>query len=82
MRLLGKVEDEISNFVLKIASNKFRDRLNYKPRQIKTVEISESFFKKDKFFGNLYLKSLLEYNRIGRQQIMLESSKCNFINYR
>ncbi len=75
MRLMGELEDEISNFILKIASSKFRNRLNYKPRQIKTAKISESFFSKDKFFGNLYLKSILENNRITRQQLMLDQTK-------
>ncbi|MFP4845241.1 DUF6090 family protein [Winogradskyella sp. PE311] len=74
MQILDKLIDDTSDFILKIASNKFRDRLNYKPRQIKSAEISESFFSKNRYFGNLYLKSILEENRITRQQLMLDQT--------
>ncbi|MFD2727131.1 DUF6090 family protein [Hyunsoonleella rubra] len=75
MLLLDKLNDDTNHFILKIADNKFRKRFNYNLRKIDSIKIAESFFTNDSFFGNLYLKSVLEYNRILRQKQLLEQSK-------
>ncbi|WP_411766440.1 DUF6090 family protein [Winogradskyella sp. A3E31] len=72
MILLNDLNDIINPFTLKIATNKFRKRLNLNPRKIQNLEISEEFFNNEAFFGKLYLKSILEYNRITRQKKFLE----------
>ena len=74
MKLLDILNNEIDHFILKIASNNFRERYNYSKRKIDTLNISASFFSNDKFFGNLYLKQVLEYNRINRQKELLNQT--------
>jgi hypothetical protein len=82
MMLLDKLNDATNHFVLKIAHNGFRERYNYNPRKIDTLKIAESFFTNDSYFGNLYLKYVLEFNRINRQKQLLEqtTSILNIIN--
>ncbi len=72
MRLLEKLNDEESHFVFKIASNEWRKRLNYNSRKTDSINIAESFFTNDSYFGYLYLKFADEYNRLERQKQMLE----------
>ena len=72
MKLLEKLNKETSHFIFKIASNKFRKNLNYNTRKIDSLNITESFFTNDSYFGNLFLKSLDEHNRLERQKQMLE----------
>lgn len=74
MHLLNMLHNEIDHFILKIANNKFRRRYNYNSRKIDSLKISESLFLNDSFFGNLYLKSVLENNRLNRQKQMLEKT--------
>jgi len=74
MLLLDKLNDGTNHFIFKIAKNKYRKRLNYNLRKIDSIKIAESFFTNDSYFGNLYLKSLLEYNRLIRQKQLLEQS--------
>ncbi len=74
MLLLDKLIDDTNHFILKIANNKFRERFNYNLRKIDSIKIAESFFTNDSFFGNLYLKSVLEYNRVIRQKQLLDQS--------
>ncbi|WP_052184166.1 DUF6090 family protein [Psychroserpens sp. Hel_I_66] len=82
MSLLDVLNKETTHFVLKIASNKFRERFNFEPRRVNELNIAASFFSNDAFFGNLYLKSALEYNRIIRQNELLNqtNSILNLIN--
>ncbi|MFC4720934.1 DUF6090 family protein [Geojedonia litorea] len=72
MHLLNKLNEDVDHFTLKIATNEFRKRYNYNPRKVDSLKISESFFTNDSYFGNLYLKSVLENNRLTRQKQMLE----------
>ncbi|OIQ30856.1 MAG: hypothetical protein BM564_01195 [Bacteroidetes bacterium MedPE-SWsnd-G2] len=72
MKLLEKLDNETNHFVFKIASNGLRKGLNYNTRKIDSLNISEAFFTNDSFFGNLFLKSINERNRIERQKQMLE----------
>ena len=74
MHLLNNLNNAIDHFTLKIATNEFRKRYNYKPRKIDSLKVSESLFSNDSFFGNLYLKSVLENNRLNRQKQMLEQT--------
>ena len=71
MDLLEKINEIIAPFTLKMASNRFRNRLGYQNRKTDTLEISKAFFKNDAFFGYLYSKSVLERNRLVRQQTLL-----------
>jgi hypothetical protein len=72
MFLLEKLNNETDYFILKIANNSFRKGLDLAPNSTDNYKISESFFSNDKYFGNLYLKMVLEYNRLERQNKMLE----------
>lgn len=72
MFLLDKLNNESDHFRLKMANNIFRERLKLSPNSTNYLQISESFFSNDKYFGNLYLKMMLEYNRLERQTKMLD----------
>ena len=75
MHLLNNLNSDIDHFTLTITANEFRRRLNYEPRKIERLKISEALFSNDSFFGNLFLKSVLERNRLKRQEQMLEQTK-------
>ena len=72
MGLLEELGKETKHFTLKIASMKLRTYYNYNPRKIYSLKISESFFTNDGYFGNLFLKSIDENNRLARQNLLLE----------
>ncbi|WCO03561.1 DUF6090 family protein [Psychroserpens ponticola] len=72
MKLLENLNNETSHFIFKIASNKMRHYLGYNSRKINSLTISETFFTNDSYFGNLFLKSIDEFNRLERQKQMLE----------
>jgi hypothetical protein len=74
MDLLIILTDQVSDFSLKTASNKFRKQFNLQPRKHDTLIISKKFFNNDSYFGNLYYKLALEKNRYNRQQSMLKQS--------
>ncbi|NJN49868.1 MAG: hypothetical protein HC798_00110 [Polaribacter sp.] len=82
MKLLNKLNEETAHFVLKIASDKFRERFNLEKRRINELNIAVSFFSNDTYFGNLYLKSALETNRLNRQNELLNQTNdiLNLIN--
>ena len=65
----------MSDFVLKIASNKYRERLQLNSRKTDTLFIAEKFFKDESFFGDLYNKLTIEHNRLARQQSMLSQTQ-------
>tara|TARA_R110002073_G_scaffold161723_3_gene317356 strand:+ start:2404 stop:3180 length:777 start_codon:yes stop_codon:yes gene_type:complete len=75
MFLLNNLNNKVSDFVLKIASNKYRERLQLNSRKTDTLFIAEKFFKNESFFGDLYNKLALEYNRLARQQSMLSQTQ-------
>lgn len=70
MHLLQEPNKETNHFFLKIAGNNFRKQFNYKSRTIDSLVVAESFFTNDSYFGNLFLKSVDESNRLKRQQDM------------
>jgi hypothetical protein len=72
MSSLEKLSVVTSPFLYKIMSNKLRKRFNYSSRKIDSLTVSESFFSNDGYFGNLFLKSLDEENRLNYQKQMLE----------
>ncbi|TYB72046.1 MULTISPECIES: hypothetical protein [Bizionia] len=72
MQFLEKLKNATSSFVFKIADNKIRKRLKYKSRKIDSLNIAETFFANDSYFGNLFMKSIDELNRLKRQRQMLE----------
>jgi hypothetical protein len=72
MSSLEKLSVVTSPFLYKIMSNKLRKRFNYSSRKIDSFTVSESFFSNDGYFGNLFLKSLDEENRLNYQKQMLE----------
>lgn len=72
MDLLIILTNQVSDFPLKIASNKHRNHLNINPRRHDTLIVSKKFFNNDSYFGNLYYKLALEKNRYDRQQSMLK----------
>ena len=74
MDLLIILTDEISDFSLKTAANHFRERINLSPRKHDTLMVSKKFFSNNSYFGNLYYKHTLEYNRYRRQENMLEQT--------
>lgn len=74
MLLLNNLNIQTSSFILKIASNKFRERLRLTSRKIDSLKVSENFFKNDVFFGDLYNKLVLENNRLNRQQSLLDQT--------
>lgn len=72
MQSLTKLNNTISPFLFKIMSNKLRKKFNYSPRKIDSLKVSEAFFTNDEYFGNLFSKSVDEYNRLHYQQHMLQ----------
>ncbi|WP_051229706.1 DUF6090 family protein [Psychroserpens burtonensis] len=70
MHLLQELNKETNHLFLKIAGSYFRDKFDYKPISIDSLAISESFFTNDSYFGNLFLKSFDEFNRLKRQEDM------------
>jgi hypothetical protein len=70
IHLLQELNKETNHFFLKIAGNNFREQFDYKSRTIDSLTIAESFFTNDSYFGNLFLKSVDESNRLIRQQDM------------
>lgn len=72
MQFLEKLKNATSSFVFKIADNKIRKRLKYKSRKIDSLNIAETFFANDSYFGNLFMKSIDELSRLERQRQMLE----------
>ena len=52
MYLLNILNNETSHFILKITSNFFRKQSNYSPRKSDSLQIAESFFTNDSYFGN------------------------------
>jgi hypothetical protein len=75
MDLLTILTNQTSYFSLKIESNYFRKRFNLNPRVQDSLLISKKFFSLDSYFGNLYIKKTIEYNRMIRQQSMLNQIK-------
>ncbi len=71
MDLLTVLTTQTSSFVLKITSNKYRDRLGLKSRSYDSLLVSKKFFNDDPFFGNLFSKTAHEGNRLSRQKSML-----------
>ena len=74
MDLLVILTNQVSDFSLKIASNKFRNHLNLNPRKHDTLTVSKEFFNNDSYFGNLHYKLVLELNRYDRQQNMIKQT--------
>lgn len=74
MQLLNILNNETSHFILKITSNHSRKRINYSPRKVDSLQIAESFFTNESYFGNLFMKSVLENNRLTRQKLLLDQT--------
>lgn len=74
MDLLITINKQLSEVVLKITSNKFRDQYQFEYRKNDTLEISKKIFKNNSFFGNLFNKHTLETYRLERQQSMLNQT--------
>lgn len=74
MHLINVLNNETSHFIFKIGSSEFRNLLNINPRKIDSLQIAESFFTNDSYFGNLYNKSDIEKNRLNRQKRMLDQT--------
>lgn len=75
MKLLSKLEDVTSNFILKITNDRYRNIFGYKPRTIDTLSISNPFFNNEIYFGILYKKLVYENNRIRRQKSLLKQTE-------
>jgi Family of unknown function (DUF6090) len=74
MDLLSAINKQLGEVFLKISSNKVRDRFQFEKRKYDTLQISKKIFKNNSFFGNLFKKHMVEYNRLRRQQRMLEQT--------
>jgi hypothetical protein len=72
MQFLAKLNNETEHFILKIVDNKSRKHYNFNSRKNDSLQIAESFFKNDSYFGNLFLKTNDERHRLERQKQMLE----------
>lgn len=66
--------NDVSDFILKISSNGYRERFGLTHRKHDTIIVSKQYFSKKSYFGNLLNKHQLEYNRIKRQKSMLDQT--------
>jgi len=74
INLLIELNNDVSDFILKIAGNTYRKRFNISPRKQDTIVISKQYFSNKSYFGNLLNKHQLEFNRINRQKSMLNQT--------
>lgn len=74
MLLLDKLINETDDIILKISGSSWRTRFGLNARETDELEVAESFFTNERFFGALYWKFTLEWSRIRRQEKMLEQT--------